>query len=56
MSQGNESRVDMTTGAITPKLVSLAWPLVVGNLLHEEGCDALERTVEGARAAGGRPE
>jgi putative MATE family efflux protein len=24
----------MTTGAITPKLVSLAWPLVVGNLLQ----------------------
>jgi len=30
--------------------------VVVGNLLHEEGCDALERTVEGAGDAGGRPE
>jgi putative MATE family efflux protein len=31
---GKDSRVDMTTGAITPKLVSLAWPLVAGNLLQ----------------------
>lgn len=26
--------VDMTTGAITPKLLALAWPLVLGNLLQ----------------------
>jgi len=26
--------VDMTTGAISPKLVHLAWPLVLGNLLQ----------------------
>jgi len=24
----------MTTGAITPKLLTLAWPLVLGNLLQ----------------------
>nr|WP_302927991.1 MATE family efflux transporter [Natronocalculus amylovorans] len=30
----NRSRVDMTTGAITPKLFTLAWPLVLGNLLQ----------------------
>jgi putative MATE family efflux protein len=29
-----DSRVDMTTGAITPRLFYLAWPLVVGNLLQ----------------------
>ncbi|MFD1640654.1 MATE family efflux transporter [Halohasta litorea] len=28
------SPVDMTTGAITPRLFSLAWPLVLGNLLQ----------------------
>ena len=31
---GHEKRVDMTTGAITPKLARLAWPLVFGNLLQ----------------------
>ena len=32
---GNEdARVDMTTGAIGPRLFSLAWPLVLGNLLQ----------------------
>jgi len=30
----SDSRIDMTTGAISPKLVSLAWPLVAGNLLQ----------------------
>ena len=34
MSDRPSGRVDMTTGAITPKLASLAWPLVVGNLLQ----------------------
>jgi putative MATE family efflux protein len=34
VSKQKESRVDMTTGAISPKLVSLAWPLVAGNLLQ----------------------
>nr|WP_244605524.1 MATE family efflux transporter [Halorussus marinus] len=34
MSESTDSRVDMTTGAITPKLTSLAWPLVAGNLLQ----------------------
>jgi len=34
VSDGNDGRVDMTTGAITPKLFHLAWPLVVGNLLQ----------------------
>jgi putative MATE family efflux protein len=29
-----DSRIDMTTGAITPKLFHLAWPLVLGNLLQ----------------------
>ena len=28
------SPVDMTTGLITPKLLTLAWPLVLGNLLQ----------------------
>jgi putative MATE family efflux protein len=27
-------RIDMTTGAIVPKLAGLAWPLVLGNLLQ----------------------
>ncbi|WP_310922859.1 MATE family efflux transporter [Halogeometricum salsisoli] len=31
---GRESRIDMTDGAVTPKLVSLSWPLVAGNLLQ----------------------
>ncbi|KPN29558.1 multidrug efflux protein [Halolamina pelagica] len=31
---GNDSRVDMTTGAITPKLFALSWPLVLGNLVQ----------------------
>jgi len=30
----DDARVDMTTGAISPKLFSLAWPLVLGNLLQ----------------------
>ncbi len=34
MSGASESRVDMTTGAISPKLVRLAWPLVAGNLVQ----------------------
>ena len=34
MPDRTESRVDMTTGAITPKLATLAWPLVAGNLLQ----------------------
>ncbi|MDZ7701869.1 MAG: MATE family efflux transporter [Halobacteriales archaeon] len=34
MADPADSRVDMTTGAITPKLATLAWPLVVGNLLQ----------------------
>lgn len=34
MTGRDESRVDMTEGAIGPKLVTLAWPLVVGNLLQ----------------------
>jgi len=29
-----DSRVDMTTGAVTPRLFRLAWPLVLGNLLQ----------------------
>ncbi|MFB6299322.1 MAG: MATE family efflux transporter [Halobacteriales archaeon] len=34
MAEPKESRVDMTSGTITPKLFHLAWPLVVGNLLQ----------------------
>ena len=34
MADTERKRVDMTTGAITPKLASLAWPLVLGNLLQ----------------------
>jgi putative MATE family efflux protein len=34
MPGSDESRVDMTEGAIGPKLVTLAWPLVAGNLLQ----------------------
>ena len=30
----DDARVDMTTGAISPKLFDLAWPLVLGNLLQ----------------------
>ena len=30
----DDARVDMTTGAIPPRLFSLAWPLVLGNLLQ----------------------
>ncbi|ELZ13241.1 MATE efflux family protein [Haloterrigena salina JCM 13891] len=33
-SQPERKRVDMTTGAIPPKLARLAWPLVLGNLLQ----------------------
>lgn len=29
-----DSRIDMTTGAVTPRLFKLAWPLVAGNLLQ----------------------
>jgi putative MATE family efflux protein len=29
-----DTRIDMTTGAVTPKLFQLAWPLVLGNLLQ----------------------
>jgi putative MATE family efflux protein len=34
MGEAERKRVDMTTGAITPRLVTLAWPLVLGNLLQ----------------------
>ncbi|MFT4889462.1 MAG: putative MATE family efflux protein [Halobacteriales archaeon] len=34
MAGPDESRVDMTEGSIGPKLVTLAWPLVAGNLLQ----------------------
>ena len=34
MSQSERKGVDMTTGAIAPGLLTLAWPLVVGNLLQ----------------------
>ena len=34
MSGTDRKRVDMTTGAIGPKLAQLAWPLVLGNLLQ----------------------
>ncbi|WP_323849390.1 MULTISPECIES: MATE family efflux transporter [Haloferax] len=30
----SESRIDMTDGAIAPKLFALSWPLVAGNLLQ----------------------
>lgn len=30
----DRKRVDMTAGAVAPKLLNLAWPLVVGNLLQ----------------------
>ena len=30
----DDARIDMTTGAIPPKLFHLAWPLVLGNLLQ----------------------
>ena len=30
----DDARVDMTTGAITPKLFALSWPLVLGNLVQ----------------------
>ncbi|ELY88735.1 MATE efflux family protein [Natrialba hulunbeirensis JCM 10989] len=33
-SEDERKRVDMTTGAIPPKLLHLAWPLVLGNLLQ----------------------
>ncbi|WP_084777677.1 MATE family efflux transporter [Natrialba sp. SSL1] len=33
-SENERKRVDMTTGAIPPKLLHLAWPLVLGNLLQ----------------------
>jgi putative MATE family efflux protein len=34
VSGPERKRVDVTTGAIAPKLVALAWPLVLGNLLQ----------------------
>lgn len=34
MSETERKRVDMTSGAIGPKLAELAWPLVLGNLLQ----------------------
>jgi len=34
VSEGDDARVDMTTGAIGPKLLALSWPLVAGNLLQ----------------------
>ena len=34
MAETERKRVDMTTGAIAPKLAHLAWPLVLGNLLQ----------------------
>ncbi len=34
MVDEQDTRIDMTTGAITPKLFHLAWPLVLGNLLQ----------------------
>lgn len=34
MAETERKRVDMTTGAISPKLLYLAWPLVAGNLLQ----------------------
>lgn len=33
-TETDRKRVDMTTGAIPPKLLALAWPLVLGNLLQ----------------------
>ena len=30
----DDARVDMTTGAITPKLFALSWPLVLGNVVQ----------------------
>ncbi|SFB74930.1 putative efflux protein, MATE family [Halobiforma haloterrestris] len=33
-AEPERKRVDMTTGAIPPKLLHLAWPLVLGNLLQ----------------------
>ena len=34
MPETERKRVDMTSGAITPRLAQLAWPLVLGNLLQ----------------------
>ncbi|WP_247731554.1 MATE family efflux transporter [Halovivax limisalsi] len=34
MSQPDRKGIDVTTGAITPKLFALSWPLVLGNLLQ----------------------
>ncbi len=34
MADTERKRVDMTTGAIAPRLAQLAWPLVLGNLLQ----------------------
>jgi len=34
VADSERKRVDMTTGAISPKLFHLAWPLVAGNLLQ----------------------
>jgi putative MATE family efflux protein len=34
VSEEADGRVDMTTGAVTPRLFKLAWPLVAGNLVQ----------------------
>ncbi len=34
VTETRRKRVDMTTGAIAPRLAQLAWPLVLGNLLQ----------------------
>ena len=34
MAETERKRVDMTSGAIAPRLAQLAWPLVLGNLLQ----------------------
>lgn len=34
VASSDRKRVDMTTGTVAPKLLTLAWPLVLGNLLQ----------------------
>jgi len=34
VAETERKRVDMTSGAIAPRLAQLAWPLVLGNLLQ----------------------
>ena len=34
MANSDRKHVDMTAGTVTPKLLTLAWPLVLGNLLQ----------------------